>query len=72
MTAPGAEAYSRAPSMPHLDQSTRAIMRFLFLGDVVGPPGVAFVRRALPLWWRTRSGSIAWWPTRENAHNGPA
>src|SRR5687768_7267803 len=24
-------------------------MRLLFLGDIVGPPGVAFLRRAVPL-----------------------
>jgi 2',3'-cyclic-nucleotide 2'-phosphodiesterase len=44
-------------------------MRFLFLGDIVGPPGVTFVRRALPaLLEAERIDCVL--ANAENAHNG--
>ncbi len=44
-------------------------MRFLFLGDIVGPPGIALVRRALPpLVMAERIDCVI--ANAENAHNG--
>jgi metallophosphoesterase (TIGR00282 family) len=44
-------------------------MRFLFLGDIVGPPGVTFVRRALPILVQAeRIDCVV--ANAENAHNG--
>ena len=44
-------------------------MRILFLGDVVGPPGVTFLRRALPLLVTAeRIDCVV--ANAENAHNG--
>jgi metallophosphoesterase (TIGR00282 family) len=44
-------------------------MRILFLGDVVGPPGLALLRRALPL-WAAREGADLVIANAENAAGG--
>jgi hypothetical protein len=44
-------------------------MHILFLGDIVGPPGVTFLRRALPL-LRAREGIDLVVANAENAANG--
>ena len=44
-------------------------MRILFLGDVVGPPGVTLLRRALPL-WAAREGADLVVANAENAAGG--
>src|SRR5947199_9029892 len=44
-------------------------MRILFIGDVVGPPGVTFLRRAVPL-LREREGLDFVIANAENAANG--
>ena len=44
-------------------------MRILFIGDVVGPPGVTFLRRALPL-LVAAEGIDCVIANAENAHNG--
>jgi metallophosphoesterase (TIGR00282 family) len=44
-------------------------MRILFIGDVVGPPGVTFLRRAVPL-LREREGLDLVIANAENAANG--
>jgi metallophosphoesterase (TIGR00282 family) len=35
--------------IPHPSSFILLVMRILFIGDVVGPPGVAFLRKALPV-----------------------
>jgi metallophosphoesterase (TIGR00282 family) len=44
-------------------------MRILFIGDVVGPPGVTFLQRALPM-LIAREGIDLVIANAENAHNG--
>ena len=44
-------------------------MRILFIGDIVGPPGVEIVRRAVPL-LIAREGLDCVIANAENAHNG--
>jgi metallophosphoesterase (TIGR00282 family) len=44
-------------------------MRILFIGDIVGPPGIEMVRRAVP-WLIQREGLDCVIANAENAHNG--
>ena len=44
-------------------------MRILFIGDVVGPPGVTFLRKAVPV-LRAREGLDLVIANAENAANG--
>ncbi|HUR55987.1 MAG TPA: YmdB family metallophosphoesterase, partial [Gemmataceae bacterium] len=48
---------------------TGSVMRLLFIGDIVGSPGVALVRRAVPLLRRAESLDLVV-ANAENAANG--